>query len=71
MPSPNDLLSSALFQGDFLLEVDGGINTSTIRRCAEVGADLFVAGSAIFGKDDYGAAIAELAGLAGVKHENA
>jgi len=38
---------------DILLEVDGGLNESTIRSCAEAGADLFVVGTALFGKDDY------------------
>ncbi len=35
------------------LEVDGGVKTGNIRRIAEAGADTFVAGSAIFGTDDY------------------
>ena len=35
------------------LEVDGGVNAGNIRRIAEAGADTFVAGSAIFGTDDY------------------
>lgn len=35
------------------LEVDGGVNEKTISRVAEAGANVFVAGSAIFGKDDY------------------
>ena len=36
-----------------LIEVDGGINNDTISQVAQAGADAFVAGSAIFGKDDY------------------
>ena len=35
------------------LEVDGGVKSGNIRRIAEAGADTFVAGSAIFGTDDY------------------
>lgn len=35
------------------LEVDGGVKVDNIRRIAEAGADTFVAGSAIFGADDY------------------
>ncbi|RLK46962.1 ribulose-5-phosphate 3-epimerase [Alkalispirillum mobile] len=35
------------------LEVDGGVKTDNIRAVAEAGADTFVAGSAIFGTDDY------------------
>jgi len=36
-----------------LIEVDGGVNESTIQQVAEAGADAFVAGSAIFGSDNY------------------
>ena len=35
------------------LEVDGGINSETISRVSMAGADVFVAGSAIFGSSDY------------------
>jgi ribulose-phosphate 3-epimerase len=45
---------------DVLLEVDGGVNLSTIRDCSRAGATLFVVGSAIFGQPDYAAAIAQL-----------
>lgn len=31
------------------VEVDGGVNTSTIKVCADAGADIFVAGTAVFG----------------------
>ena len=34
-----------------LIEVDGGVKASNIRRIAECGADVFVAGSAVFGGD--------------------
>ncbi|MCZ2526131.1 ribulose-phosphate 3-epimerase [Streptomyces sp. SCUT-3] len=34
------------------LQVDGGVSSSTIERCAEAGADVFVAGSAVYGADD-------------------
>ncbi|HBE68099.1 MAG TPA: ribulose-phosphate 3-epimerase [Planctomycetaceae bacterium] len=40
-----------------LLEVDGGVNLSTIADCADAGATLMVVGSAIFGQSDYGTAI--------------
>ena len=46
-----------------ILSVDGGVAASTIGACAGVGADLFVTGSAIFDKSDYGSAIHELRGL--------
>lgn len=42
------------------LQVDGGVSDETIERCAEAGADVFVAGSAVFGADDPAAAIAAL-----------
>ena len=45
---------------DIRLEVDGGVKTGNIRRIAEAGADTFVAGSAIFGSEDYAATIAEM-----------
>ncbi|MFG1495436.1 ribulose-phosphate 3-epimerase [Saccharospirillum sp. HFRX-1] len=38
---------------DIRLEVDGGVKVDNIRAIAEAGADTFVAGSAIFGADDY------------------
>ena len=34
---------------DIRLEVDGGVKVDNIRQIAEAGADMFVAGSAIFG----------------------
>ncbi|MDE0309777.1 MAG: ribulose-phosphate 3-epimerase [Acidiferrobacterales bacterium] len=39
------------------LEVDGGINAENIGQVAKAGADTFVAGSAVFGSDDYAATI--------------
>ena len=39
------------------LEVDGGVGVDNIRAIAEAGADMFVAGSAIFNSEDYRAAI--------------
>lgn len=40
-----------------LIQVDGGVNAGTIAAVAEAGADVFVAGSAIFGSPDYAATI--------------
>jgi ribulose-phosphate 3-epimerase len=45
------------------LEVDGGINRATIRRCWEAGADTFVAGNAVFSAKDPKAEIAALRAL--------
>ena len=42
------------------LEIDGGVKTDNIRRIAAAGADTFVAGSAIFGSDDYAATIVKM-----------
>ena len=48
---------------DVLIEVDGGINLKTIESVAKAGADVFVAGSAIFGSADYGETIREFRSL--------
>lgn len=49
---------------DFRLEVDGGIGPDTVGVCAEAGADTFVAGSAVFDRDDRVAAVdAIMAGI--------
>ncbi|HIF32548.1 MAG: ribulose-phosphate 3-epimerase [Pirellulaceae bacterium] len=53
-----------LASDETLLEVDGGVNASTIQRCSQAGATLFVVGSAIFGQPDYAAAIDQLSRLA-------
>ena len=45
---------------DVWLQVDGGVSAATIERCAEAGADTFVAGSAVYGADDPAAAITAL-----------
>ncbi len=47
-----------------LIEIDGGIGDRTISQAAEAGCDAFVAGSAIFGKDDPRAAVETLRQLA-------
>jgi ribulose-phosphate 3-epimerase len=45
---------------DALLEVDGGVNAETAGACAEAGAELFVAGTAIFSEKNYASAIGQL-----------
>ena len=45
---------------DLWLQVDGGVSASTIERCADAGADVFVAGSAVYGADDPAEAIRRL-----------
>jgi ribulose-phosphate 3-epimerase len=42
------------------VQVDGGVDADTIVRCAEAGADVFVAGSAVYGADDPEQAIRRL-----------
>ena len=47
----------------FLLEVDGGVDDVTAPLCVEAGADILVAGSAVFGAADPAAAVRRLAAL--------
>jgi len=42
------------------LEVDGGVNTDTIKSVVDAGADVLVAGSAVFKGDDYAKTIGAL-----------
>lgn len=48
---------------NFLIEVDGGVNEETIQRCHQAGADVFVAGSNIFGAKSPAAQIKKLQDL--------
>ena len=45
---------------DVAIQVDGGVNAETIVHSARAGADVFVAGSAVFGAQDLAAAITAL-----------
>lgn len=49
-----------LFGEDVILEIDGGVNRSTIADCTQAGAEFLVVGSAIFRADNYSAAVATL-----------
>ncbi|AKK11174.1 ribulose-phosphate 3-epimerase [Corynebacterium uterequi] len=49
---------------DVVIEIDGGINADTIADAAAAGVDSFVAGSAVFGKEDPAAAVDQLRELA-------
>jgi ribulose-phosphate 3-epimerase len=51
---------------DLWLQVDGGVSQATIERCAEAGADVFVAGSAVYGAADPAEAVRALRDQAGV-----
>ena len=46
-----------------LIEIDGGVNIETIEDIADAGVDVFVAGSAIFGSDDYAKTISAFRSL--------
>ncbi len=50
---------------DIDLQIDGGIGPDTIRAAREAGADVFVAGNAVYGQGDYGRAISMLRQAAG------
>ena len=49
---------------DIWVQVDGGVSVETIERAADAGADVFVAGSAVYGADDAAASIEQLRELA-------
>lgn len=50
--------------GEIWVQVDGGVSADTIGRCVEAGADVLVAGSAVYGADDVPGRLAELRALA-------
>ncbi len=50
--------------GEIWVQVDGGVSAATIEACAEAGADVFVAGSAVFGAEVAAAAVDQLRELA-------
>ena len=50
--------------GEIWIQVDGGVSADTIEQCADAGADVFVAGSAVYGPEDAAAAVDELRALA-------
>ncbi|TWD75004.1 ribulose-5-phosphate 3-epimerase [Kribbella amoyensis] len=49
---------------DLWIQIDGGVSAETIERCAEAGADVFVAGSAVYAADDPNAMVENLRTLA-------
>ena len=50
--------------GEIWVQVDGGVSATTIEACAEAGADVFVAGSAVFGAEVAASAVDQLRELA-------
>ena len=55
---------------DVWVQVDGGVSVETIERAADAGANVFVAGSAVYGADDAAAAISDLRALAMRSHRH-
>ncbi|MDT0420696.1 ribulose-phosphate 3-epimerase [Streptomyces evansiae] len=56
---------------DLWVQVDGGVSAETVERCAEAGADVFVAGSAVYGAKDPASAVRGLRGQAEAAHAKA
>ena len=54
----------ARYGGEIWVQVDGGVTSATIEACADAGADVFVAGSAVYGAEDAAAAVDQLRALA-------
>ncbi|WP_168581261.1 ribulose-phosphate 3-epimerase [Gephyromycinifex aptenodytis] len=50
--------------GEIWIQVDGGVSAATIEQCAQAGADVFVAGSAVYGAQNAAQAVDELRALA-------
>ena len=57
-----DLMRQADRLDDVIIEVDGGVNPQTAEGVIAAGANMLVAGSAVFGSDNYQKAIAALRG---------
>ena len=49
---------------DLWVQIDGGVSMDTIERCADAGADVFVAGSAVYAADNPNAMVDQLRTLA-------
>ena len=58
LPKTRALRGELNWRGD--LEMDGGINAETIAACAEAGANILVAGTAVYGAKDMSAAVRDL-----------
>ncbi|BAB06221.1 ribulose-phosphate 3-epimerase [Halalkalibacterium halodurans] len=63
LPKLKELASLKKEQGlTFEIEVDGGVNEETAKQCVEAGANVLVAGSAVFNEEDRAAAIKGIRG---------
>jgi pentose-5-phosphate-3-epimerase len=58
--SPRRAKSADRMLGEIWVQVDGGVSADPIEQCAEAGADVFVAGSAVYGAEDPAAAVTAL-----------
>lgn len=54
--------AAVIGKNDMLIEIDGGVNTENAKEIIKAGADVLVAGSAVFGAADMSAAIAAIRG---------
>ena len=65
MPKVREVREAVSRSGaEIWVQVDGGVTARTIEACAEAGADVFVAGSAVYGAEDAAAAVDQLRELA-------
>jgi len=69
MPETLDRVERITRQTDAEIEVDGGIDGETGARCAEAGAETFVIGSSLFGREDVPAALEELRAGIGIDRD--
>ena len=69
LPKVRRLRQAVGSDGPVRVQVDGGVSRTTIARIARAGADVFVAGSAVYGADDPAAEIAALRALAEAPRE--
>ncbi|MFH5802608.1 ribulose-phosphate 3-epimerase [Alienimonas sp. DA493] len=61
LPGSNEKIAAVDAAGDAVVGVDGGVAGDTIAAAAAAGATYFVCGSSVFNREDYGAAVQELA----------
>ena len=61
--APDRIKAARAILPDLPIEVDGGINDQTAKSAKDAGADVFVAGSYIFGRDSVAKQVAELTSI--------
>lgn len=60
--TPHRIIETKQIEGDFLIAVDGGVNIETAPDCIQAGADILVAGTAVFKNNAYANNIRKLKG---------